>query len=81
MSTSIRVYLHHILNETQYLIDQSEGLTQEAFLDDGTRQRAFVRSLEIPSLVQEVDPPRVSLCRMQSPLQKRVVRTAHLQEP
>jgi uncharacterized protein with HEPN domain len=39
--------LHHILNETQYLIGQSEGLTQEAFLGDGTRQRAFVRSLEI----------------------------------
>src|SRR5687768_8385079 len=47
MSTSIRAYLHHILNETQYLISQSQGLTKEAFLSDDTRQRAFVRSLEI----------------------------------
>jgi uncharacterized protein with HEPN domain len=47
MSTSIRAYLHHILNETQYLIGQSQGLSKEAFLRDETRQRAFVRSLEI----------------------------------
>jgi uncharacterized protein with HEPN domain len=47
MSTSIRAYLHHILNETQYLIGQSQGLSKEAFLRDDTRQRAFVRSLEI----------------------------------
>ncbi len=47
MSISIRAYLHHILIETQYLIGQSQGLTKEAFLDDDTRQRAFVRSLEI----------------------------------
>ena len=39
--------LLHILTETQYLIGQSQGLTKAAFLDDGTRQRAFVRSLEI----------------------------------
>lgn len=47
MSTSIRAYLHHILTETQYLIGQSQGLTKETFLGDDTRQRAFVRSLEI----------------------------------
>ena len=47
MSTSIRAYLHHVLNETQYLIGQSQGLSKEAFLRDDTRQRAFVRSLEI----------------------------------
>jgi uncharacterized protein with HEPN domain len=47
MSTSIRAYLHHVLNETQYLIGQSQGLSKEAFLRDETRQRAFVRSLEI----------------------------------
>lgn len=47
MSTSTRAYLHHILNETQYLIGQSQGLTKEVFLCDDTRQRAFVRSLKI----------------------------------
>ena len=47
MSTSIRAYLHHILTETRYLIEQSQGLTQSVFLGDDTRQRAFVRSLEI----------------------------------
>lgn len=47
MSTSIRAYLHHILTETHYLIGQSQDLTQEVFLGDDTRQRAFVRSLEI----------------------------------
>ena len=47
MSTSIRAYLEHILNETRYLVGQSQGLRQEAFLRDDTLKRAFVRSLEI----------------------------------
>lgn len=47
MSTSIRAYLEHILNETRYLIGQSQGLRKEAFLRDDTLKRAFVRSLEI----------------------------------
>jgi uncharacterized protein with HEPN domain len=47
MSTSAQPYLQHILNETQYLIGQSQGCTKEEFLRDETRKRAFVRSLEI----------------------------------
>ncbi len=40
-------YLRHILQEAEYLIRRSEGLTYEAFVQDETLQRAFVRSLEI----------------------------------
>ncbi|MGH9581387.1 MAG: HepT-like ribonuclease domain-containing protein [Bryobacteraceae bacterium] len=42
-----RDYLLHILAEADYLIGQSAGLAEEDFLADETRQRAFVRSLEI----------------------------------
>src|SRR5687768_14833025 len=47
MSPSTTEYLHHILDEAQYLLDQRQGLDQAAFLQDETRKRAFVRSLEI----------------------------------
>lgn len=47
MSTSMRAYLQHILNETRYLISQSQGLRKDTFLRDDTLKRAFVRSLEI----------------------------------
>jgi uncharacterized protein with HEPN domain len=47
MSTSTSAYLHHILNESQYLTGQTQGLTKDEFLRDDTLQRAFVRSLEI----------------------------------
>ena len=40
-------YLRHILDEAEYLINQSQGLTKEAFIDDDTLKRAFVRSIEI----------------------------------
>ena len=40
-------YLHHILDETEYLINQSRGLSREEFLGDETLKRAFVRSIEI----------------------------------
>ena len=47
MSASMRPYLQHILTETQYLLDQVQGLEHETFLHDETLKRAFVRSLEI----------------------------------
>ena len=47
MSASMSPYLQHILTETQYLIDQTQGLEKAAFLRDETLKRAFVRSLEI----------------------------------
>lgn len=47
MSRSGREYLQHILDEIDYLIEKSHGLSREAFLGDPTLRRAFVRSLEI----------------------------------
>lgn len=40
-------YLKHIRDECEYLIEKSEVLTREKFIDDETLNRAFVRSLEI----------------------------------
>jgi uncharacterized protein with HEPN domain len=47
MSPSTLEYLHHILDETQYLVNQTKGLSKANFMRDETLQRAFVRSLEI----------------------------------
>lgn len=47
MSRSNRDYLQHILDETHYLLNQTQGLAKDAFLQDETLKRAFVRSLEI----------------------------------
>jgi len=40
-------YLRHILDETEYLMDESHRLSKEQFLQDATLKRAFVRSIEI----------------------------------
>lgn len=40
-------YLHHILDETIYLLNVVEGVDLEAFQADETLSRAVVRSLEI----------------------------------
>ena len=40
-------YLRHIIDETEYLIKEKQGLSKEQFLQDGTLKRAFVRSIEI----------------------------------
>jgi uncharacterized protein with HEPN domain len=47
MPRSVREYLQHILDETEYLTEQSQDLDKEAFLQNGTLKRAFVRSIEI----------------------------------
>ncbi len=47
MSLSPLEYLKHILDETEYLMKQSQGLDEEVFFRDETLQRAFVRSIEI----------------------------------
>lgn len=47
MSFGPRDYLQHMLGETDYLLRASEGVTREAFLENETLQRAFVRSIEI----------------------------------
>ena len=40
-------YLRHILAETEYLVQESKGITAGQFQSDETLKRAFVRSLEI----------------------------------
>lgn len=47
MSPSALEYLRHMLDEAEFLINYSQGLTQEAFIQDETLKRAFVRSIEI----------------------------------
>jgi uncharacterized protein with HEPN domain len=47
MPRSAREYLQHILDETEYLMEGSRGISKERFLADPTLQRAFVRSIEI----------------------------------
>ncbi len=40
-------YLRHILDETGYLISDSQGLSKDRFTGSETLKRAFVRSIEI----------------------------------
>ena len=40
-------YFRHILDETEYPMDQRQGLSKEQFLEDATLKRAFVRCIEI----------------------------------
>ena len=47
MSISVLAYLRHIIDETRYLTEQTQGLAKDEFLHDETLKRAFVRSLEI----------------------------------
>ena len=47
MPRSVREYLQHILDETEYLTRSSQGISEQQFLEDATLQRAFVRSIEI----------------------------------
>ena len=47
MSLSPFEYLRHILDETDYLINETQGLSRFEFVQDETLRRAFVRSIEI----------------------------------
>lgn len=47
MSLSPLEYLQHILDETDYLLGETQGLNQAQFIQDETLKRAFVRSIEI----------------------------------
>jgi uncharacterized protein with HEPN domain len=40
-------YLRHIVDETEYLISDSRGLSKDRFMRSETLKRAFVRSIEI----------------------------------
>ena len=50
-------YLRHILEEVDYLVEHSRGLTREEFLKDETLRRAFARSLEIIGEAAKKVPP------------------------
>lgn len=47
MLLSPHEYLQHILDETDYLISETQGLDHSQFIRDETLKRAFVRSIEI----------------------------------
>lgn len=64
MSFEPRDYLVHILTEVTFVLEKSEGLSQEEFLKDEVLQRAFVRSLEVvgeavkklPAVFRDAEP-------------------------
>jgi len=41
------VFIRHILDEIDFLIDSSKGLEYDGLIKDETLKRAFVRSLEV----------------------------------
>ena len=43
----VKPYLEHILQECNFLLEQSDNLEKEEFFKDSVLMRAFVRSLEI----------------------------------
>jgi len=47
MPSSPLDYLRHILDETQFIMKRTEGISAESFAGDDTLKRAIVRSLEI----------------------------------
>lgn len=47
MSPSTAEFLRHILDETKYITENAAKVTQEAFTENETLKRAYVRSLEI----------------------------------
>lgn len=47
MSMSPTEFLRHILDEANYLISASAGLSKEQYLADETIRRAFIRSIEV----------------------------------
>ncbi|MEI2607571.1 MAG: HepT-like ribonuclease domain-containing protein [Candidatus Promineifilaceae bacterium] len=57
MSRSAIDYLRHILDETRYLQAQVAQLDKNAFLQNETLKRAFVRSLEIIGEAAKQIPP------------------------
>jgi len=59
MRPSAIEYLHHILDEADYLLSESEGMSREAFLRDVTLRRAFVRSIEIIGEASKMVPAEV----------------------
>jgi uncharacterized protein with HEPN domain len=59
MQPSPLEYLRHILDETEYLMDERHNLKKEQFLQDATLKRAFVRSIEIIGEASKKVPPEL----------------------
>ena len=47
MSRSLHDLLQHIIDEADYLIEETSKLTKDEFLENRTFKRSFVRSLEV----------------------------------
>jgi uncharacterized protein with HEPN domain len=57
MSLSADEYLHHILDETTYILTSSAGLDKAVFDENATLKRAYVRSLEVIGEAVKQLPP------------------------
>jgi len=55
----ITVFLKHILEECNFLMEQSANLTFTSFMEDPILQRAFVRSLEVIGEAVKNIPPEL----------------------
>ena len=47
MPRSAREYLQHILEEINYLGENTQNIGKDEFLQDETLKRSFVRSIEV----------------------------------
>jgi len=61
VSLSPHEYLHHILDEIDYVLEQISGLDYDSFANNPTLTRAFVRSLEIIGEASKKLPDRVKM--------------------
>lgn len=52
-------YIRHILDEAEYLISKSSGLSKDDFFADESLRRAFVRSIEIIGEATKRVPPHL----------------------
>jgi uncharacterized protein with HEPN domain len=59
MSPSPLEYLRHILDEAQYLAEQTAILNHDQFLGNETAKRAFARSIEIIGEAAKKVPPEL----------------------
>ena len=56
-------YIRHMLDEIDYVLTQISDTNYDSFLDDATRKRAFVRSLEIVGEAAKKLPDEVKLMK------------------
>lgn len=59
MSPSLLDFLRHIAHECEYLMQLKEGRSRADLLDDPTKSRAIVRSLEVIGEAVKKLPPEV----------------------